>query len=49
MRAPWVAIARTDGEAEATIKRSGRVEIAHGMNDMVEAARHEQASASRRL
>ena len=40
MRAPGVAVARADREAEAAIERGRRVEIAHGMDDMVEPTRH---------
>ena len=40
MRAPGMPVARADGEAEAAIKLRRRVEIAHGMDDMVEAAGH---------
>ena len=43
VRAPRVAVARADGEAEAAIERGGGVEIAHRMDDMVEAARHGMA------
>jgi hypothetical protein len=48
MRAPRVAIAGADREAEVAVKRGGGGEIVHGMYDMVEATRHEQAFASRR-
>ena len=41
VRAPWVTVARADGKAETAIERGGGIEIAHRMNDMVEAARHE--------
>jgi hypothetical protein len=43
-----MAIARADGEAEAAIKRGGRVEIAHGMDDMVETAGHNRNLAGSR-
>ena len=35
-----MAIARADGEAEAAIERGGRVEIAHGVDDVIDAAGH---------
>jgi hypothetical protein len=35
-----VAVARADGEAEPPIQLGAGIEIAHGMNDMVETARH---------
>ena len=40
LRAPRMPVAGADGEAEPPIESGGRVEIAHGMNDMVETARH---------
>ncbi len=40
MRAPGVAVARADLKAEPAIKRGRRVKIAHGMNDVIEAAGH---------
>jgi hypothetical protein len=36
-----MAVARADGEAKAAIKLGRRVEIAHGMDYVIEAARHE--------
>jgi hypothetical protein len=33
-------VARADGETEAAIKFGRCVEIAHGVNDVVETARH---------
>ena len=44
MRAPGMAIARADCEADAAIEIRRRVEIAHGMNDMVETAGHDDPS-----
>jgi hypothetical protein len=38
--APGVAVARPDHEAHAAIKVGRGVEVAHGMNDVVETARH---------
>ena len=35
-----MAITRTDGEAEAAIKRSRGIEVAYRMHDVVEPARH---------
>jgi hypothetical protein len=40
VRAPGMAIARTDGEAEPTVQIGRRVEVPYSMNDMVEASRH---------
>ena len=40
LRAPRMPIAAPHGEAEPPVERRGRVEIAHGMNDVIEAARH---------
>ena len=37
---PGVAVARADGEAHAAIEGRSGVEVAHGMDDMVEAAGH---------
>jgi hypothetical protein len=39
-----MAIAAAYGEAEAFVKLPRRVEIAHGMDDMVDAAGHEHLS-----
>jgi hypothetical protein len=41
MRAPRMAVARADREAELRIARPGRVEVVYGVNDMVEAARND--------
>src|SRR5713226_8936274 len=38
--APGMPVARADGEAEPAIERGRGVEVAHGMDDMVEAAPH---------
>ena len=50
LRAPFrrMAVARADGEAKPPIEIGGRLEIAHGVNDMVEAARHRAFSGSPR-
>src|SRR5262249_22333947 len=37
---PCMAVARADGEAEPPIKFGGRVEVAHGMDHVVEPAGH---------
>src|SRR4030088_2604737 len=37
---PWMAVARPDRKSEAPVARRRRVEVAHRMDDMVEAARH---------
>src|SRR3954447_40163 len=39
-------IACSDGEAEPPVEIGRRVEIAHGMNDVIEAARHFQSLRS---
>jgi uncharacterized linocin/CFP29 family protein len=39
-------VARADGKAEAAIKRGRRVEIAHGVNDVIETARHQRPFVS---
>ena len=49
MRAPGVAIARTDREAKAAIVVRGGVEIAYRVNDMVDAARHGWLTADSRF
>lgn len=41
MCTPRMAVARTDNEAEPPISIRGRIEIAYGVNDMVEAAGHQ--------
>ena len=41
---PWMAVARTNREAEAPVARRRRVEVTHRMDDMVEAARHDAKS-----
>lgn len=38
MRSPRMAVARPDREAEAAVQRSRRVEIAHGMHNVIETA-----------
>src|SRR5207237_7486318 len=38
--APWMAVARADSEAGAAVEFAGRVEIADGMHDMIEAVGH---------
>ena len=42
LRAPIarMAVARADLKAELRVERSHRIEVAHGMNDMVKAAGH---------
>jgi len=40
VRAPVVPVARADDETEPLVQRPARVEVAHRVNDMVEAARH---------
>jgi hypothetical protein len=42
-----VPVSRADREAEPPVKRRRRVEIAHRMNDMIEAARHPVLSGLR--
>src|SRR6266567_4558447 len=39
VRTPGMAVARADREAELRIARPGRVEVVHGVNDMVETSR----------
>src|SRR5689334_20284604 len=41
MRAPRMAVARADREAEPRISLARRVEVVHRMHDMVETARHD--------
>jgi hypothetical protein len=41
MRAPGMTVARANGEAGARLKLAGRVEVADGVHDMVEAVRHQ--------
>src|SRR5205807_7274564 len=40
VRSPRMPIASADGEAEPAIKLCPGVEVAHGMDDVIEAARH---------
>src|SRR5205807_1997854 len=40
VRPEWMMIARTDGEAEARIDYGRRVEVADGVNNVIETARH---------
>ena len=40
MRAPGMAIARADCEAEPRVRLACRIEVVHRMHDMVETARH---------
>ncbi len=46
MRAPGMAVARPDREAEPPIGVGRGVEVAHGMDDMVEASGHWQSLTS---
>jgi hypothetical protein len=45
MRTPGMAIARADLKTETAIERGGCVEIAHRMDDVIEAAGHNRPSA----
>jgi len=47
VRAPRVTIARADCEAKSTVQIRRCIEIAHGMNDMVEASPHRGYYTSR--
>ena len=49
MRASGMLVARADGEAELAIERRRRVEIAHGVNDVIEAASHDHPAYRFRL
>jgi len=40
VRTPRVLVARTYGEAKSPIKIGGRIEVAYGVDDMIEAASH---------
>ena len=40
LRAPGMAVARADREAEPPVQIGRGVEIAHRMDDVIEAARH---------
>jgi hypothetical protein len=40
VRAPWVPVARADRKAQAPIKIGCGVEIAHGVNNMIQSAGH---------
>jgi hypothetical protein len=40
VRAPRVTVSCSDRETKAPVQIRRRIEIAHGMNDMVEASRH---------
>src|SRR5262249_58935693 len=42
VRAPWMAVARPDREAEARIELPAGVEIAHHVHEMIEPARHQR-------
>jgi phosphoribosylformimino-5-aminoimidazole carboxamide ribonucleotide (ProFAR) isomerase len=37
---PWVLVARAYGEAKSPIEIGGGIEVAHGVDDMIEAAGH---------
>ena len=41
MRAPGMAVAHADGEAELAIGIGRGLQVAHGVDDMVEASGHE--------
>ena len=43
MRAPWMAIARADREAEPRVRLARRIEVVHGVHDMVETARNDRS------
>jgi hypothetical protein len=43
-----MTVARTDGEASATIEFAGRAEVAHRMHDVVESAGQTALTSSRR-
>src|SRR5262249_52735113 len=40
VRPPWVPVARAYGEAKSPIEIGGGIEVAHGVDDMIETASH---------
>ena len=46
VRAPRMPVARADLEASAAIEIRSRIEIANGMNDVIETASHDQCASA---